>query len=150
MMGLKILHRSIPERPEVAIFRQKMLQIMATFPPICKSFALFFAKLPKCGLLLCQNSDFGIFWNFLATSGNTIWQLWSIHQSPWIFSSLPWRAFMWRLIFETFFINKIHLGPIFRAPYTILAPSCTFLHTLGTLGLTLILRTLVPSGHPAV
>ena len=53
------------EWPEVAIFRQKMLQILATFPPIFKSFVLFFAKLLKCGLLFWQNPEFGIFWNFL-------------------------------------------------------------------------------------
>ena len=50
-------------------FAKKMLHILATFPPICKSFGLFFAKLLKCGLFLCQNSDFGIFLNFLATFG---------------------------------------------------------------------------------
>ena len=33
-------------------------------PPICKSFGLFFAKLLKCGLFLCQNSNFGIFGTF--------------------------------------------------------------------------------------
>ena len=52
-----------------------MLQILATFPPICKNFGLFFSKLPKYGLLLCQNSNFGVFGTFLATSDNTIWQL---------------------------------------------------------------------------
>ena len=42
-----------------------MLRILATFI----SFGLFFATWLKCGLFLCQNSDFGIFWNFLATFG---------------------------------------------------------------------------------
>ena len=50
--------------PEVAIFRQKMLKILATFPPIFKSFGLFFAKLLKCGLL----PEFW-FWHFLELFG---------------------------------------------------------------------------------
>ena len=45
----------------MAIFRQKMLQFLATFLPICKSFGIFSAKLLKFRLLFCQNSDFGIF-----------------------------------------------------------------------------------------
>ena len=36
----------LPEWPEVAIFRQKNLHILATFPPICKSFGLYFS--PNC------------------------------------------------------------------------------------------------------
>jgi len=51
--------------PEVAIFRPKMPQFLATFPPICKSFGLFSTKLLHFRLLYCQNSDFGILWNIL-------------------------------------------------------------------------------------
>ena len=50
----------LAEWPEVAILRQKMLEILVTFPPICKSFVLFAEVLatflPKFW-----------FWHFLGT-----------------------------------------------------------------------------------
>ena len=64
----------------MANFRQKMLQILATFPPVRKSFVLFFAKLLKCGLWPVGYSSvkililafFGTFWLLLGTlSGNS-------------------------------------------------------------------------------
>ena len=44
---------------------KKCYKFWLIFPPICKSFGLFFAKLLKCGLFLCQNQ----FWHFLELFG---------------------------------------------------------------------------------
>ena len=63
----------------MAIFRQKILQFLATFPPNRKSFGLFFAQITKIWAIPLPNSDFGIFWLLLGTpSGSSglklLWQ----------------------------------------------------------------------------
>ena len=50
-------------------FSPKNATNLATFLLIYKSFGLFFAKLLKCEVILCQNSDFGIFENFCLLLG---------------------------------------------------------------------------------
>ena len=73
--------------PRCGYFSSKMLQILAIFPSIFKSFRPLSAKLPKFRLFLCQNSGilkqlFGYFWvDILVALELPAAIMWKIHGS---------------------------------------------------------------------